>query len=495
MTALRTLRAAAFGILLALALPSAAMQQAFLIQNSGWMEPFYADPASQFKPLVAALVQTVTSEQDHVVISVFNQQAPGNPSPVVLYQGRGPGAPASALAPLGVARKSRTALADTDFKEAVLATITGPFKAEPGILWIVTNNRNSPNNDSQTAERNREFYQLVHLEPSVSRALAYPLRMPVQGQHYQATGLMVYALAYGEPAALHLDALVEQGRIAQVFTNPPARLKPLDRESVRIVPREVRNSDNVQVSLGADGQTLVFDVAASALSPEIVLRASIENQFFPYRIEKADIQAGWNAAGQSMPVPVTPARLSGLAPGSAAGVELRLPVPAAEIPSTWSWAAIAALGKQLILPGTVELALVNQSLRVSDEFVASLARLFPNDPLSEVFTPPDAVTGSTVRLPVLLRIQYPLTPVIALVAGVILLALLLLALAALAQRPSRYEVSLDGVKRTVIVKPFSAVELRGQDGQLAGRIRRSLGRPRVVETAAGHTLQVLGASR
>ena len=32
-----------------------AMQQAFLVQNSGWMEPFYVDSTSQFKPLVAAV--------------------------------------------------------------------------------------------------------------------------------------------------------------------------------------------------------------------------------------------------------------------------------------------------------------------------------------------------------------------------------------------------------------------------------------------------------
>ena len=37
--------------------PASAVQQAFLVQNSGWMEPFYTDPESQFKPLVAAVAR------------------------------------------------------------------------------------------------------------------------------------------------------------------------------------------------------------------------------------------------------------------------------------------------------------------------------------------------------------------------------------------------------------------------------------------------------
>ena len=92
---------------------------------------------------------------------------------------------------------------EEDPAEAIASTIAGPFRAQPGILWIFTNNRNSPGNDPDTVKRNREFYDLVHVDPSITRSLAFPLKMPVEGAHYQATGLMVYALAYGEPAAAH----------------------------------------------------------------------------------------------------------------------------------------------------------------------------------------------------------------------------------------------------------------------------------------------------
>ena len=34
---------------------AAGIQQAFLVQNSGWMEPFYTDQQSQLKALVGAV--------------------------------------------------------------------------------------------------------------------------------------------------------------------------------------------------------------------------------------------------------------------------------------------------------------------------------------------------------------------------------------------------------------------------------------------------------
>lgn len=471
---------------------AAAMQHAFLVQNSGWMEPFYADPASQLKPLVAAVAGVVTDPSDEIVIQAFNQRTPTNPSPVLLYQGQGAGNPQATLAPLTVGLKAPGgAMADTDFKEAVVSTIIGPFKAQPGILWIFTNNRNSPNNDPQTAERNREFYRLVHLEPSISRTLAFPLRMPVQGKHYRATGLMVYALAYGEPAARHLQALVEHGRLARVFTAAPARLKPLDQDGLRVVPREMLSSADVQATLAADGRTLVFDIDAAALAPKIGLRAGFENLFFPYDIVAADVRADLVAAGGvRLPLQVVPARLNGLAPGAATEVELQLPVPVAQVPSPWSASAISAMGKRVLMPATVEVSLAGQQLRISEGFRKSLSELFPGDPLSEVFLPPEGLKASTAHIPVLLRIQYPLLPVVVVVGGLLLLVLALATLAALAGRSARYEVTVDGFKRTVVLKAFGNLALRDPQGNLAGSINRGLGAPRVRDVVEGHSITV-----
>ena len=238
--------------LAALPAGAASIQQAFLVQNSGWMEPFYIDPASKLKALVAAVTGAATSADDPVFTLAFNQSKGANVSSALIASSQGAAEMSRQLAALTVARKGPgAALADTDFKEAISKTISGPFKAAPGIIWIFTNNKNSPGNDAQTAERNRDFYRLLHLEPSITKTLVFPLKMPVQGKQYAAKGLMVYALAYGKPAALALDRIMAEGRLTRVLTDVPARLKPVDQDPVRIVPEAVKNAPNVRVSLGA----------------------------------------------------------------------------------------------------------------------------------------------------------------------------------------------------------------------------------------------------
>lgn len=385
------------------------LQHAFLVQNSGWMEPFYADPSSPFKALVAAVAQAAAGPQDTVHTLAFNQSSAGHASPKLLSSAQGAGDVARQLAPLQVARKGQgPALADTDFQEAVAKTITGPFGTRPGILWIFTNNRNSPGNDPRTAERNREFYRLLHLEPSITRTLAFPLRMPVQGRLYSARGLMVYALAYGEPAAQALERIQAQGALSKVLTQPPARLKPLDQEAVRILPTAVSNASQLRVALGADQRTIVLDAQSGHLQPELVLQASLQNLFYPYVIREAAVQASLSGAGQqALPVQVSPARVHDLQPGARQPVQVRLALPMARVPSAWSPQALAAMGKQVLLPMTVDLSLANQRLALSDAFRAQMAELFPGDPLPETFTPPDAVRASQARVPLLLRVQYP----------------------------------------------------------------------------------------
>ena len=80
------------GLMVAVSLASTltcAGQHAFLVQNSGWMEPFYQDQNSQLKPLVNAVVQTVTQPNDTVAVSMFNQSNTTAQSPVLIYQGAG----------------------------------------------------------------------------------------------------------------------------------------------------------------------------------------------------------------------------------------------------------------------------------------------------------------------------------------------------------------------------------------------------------------------
>ncbi|WP_298231428.1 hypothetical protein [uncultured Azohydromonas sp.] len=493
MTAPRRRIAAVVVLAAALPAPAAAMQHAFLVQNSGWMEPFYADPASPFKALVAAVAQAAVEPQDTVYTLAFSQSSAGNESPRLLSKAQGAGEVARHLGALQVARKGAgPALADTDFQEAITKTITGPLGAAPGVLWIFTNNRNSPGNDPRTAERNRDFYRLLHLEPSITRTLAFPLSMPVQGRLYSARGLMVYALAYGQSASQALENILAKGALSRVLTQAPARLKPLDQEAVRIVPEAVANARQLRASLGSDQRTIVLDAQSGDLRPEVVLRASLQNLFYPYAIREAEVQARLDAAGQQLPVQVSPARVQALQPGARQPVEVRLALPMAQVPSAWSTQALAAMGKQVLLPMTVEIGLSGQRLEVAPAFAGQMAALFPGDPLPEVFTPPESARASRARVPLLLRVQYPLAPVLALLGGVLALVAGGAGLAVAASRSRRYELDVDGLRRAVVLKRFGRLAVRDPEGQVVGEVRRGWGRPRVVSTAQGHTLAFTG---
>lgn len=477
------------------ALPAAAagIQQAFLVQNSGWMEPFYTDPASQLKALVAAVAGAVAGADDPIFTLAFSQSKGTNVSPTLLASSRGAADIGRQLTGLAVARKgSGAALADTDFKEAISKTIIGPFKAASGIIWIFTNNKNSPDNDVQTAERNRDFYRLLHLEPSITKTLVFPLKMPVQGKQYAARGLMIYALAYGKPAAEALDRIMAEGRLTRVLTHAPARLKPVDQDAVRIVPESVKSAPNVRASLGADQRTLVLDVEAVGLMPTVTLQAKLENLFYPYVIQRADIKATLLGGTERTPVRVEPAAVQGLQPGAKQSVEVSFTLPMAQVPSVWSAPALAAMGKQVLLPLTVEMGLSGQQLALSDNFAVDLRELFPGDPISEVFAPPDSVRASQVRIPLLVRIQYPLAPVLALVAALLLLVSALVALGLASRSTKRYELVVDGNTRNVVLKRFASLAITDVEGRPVGEIKRGLGRPQVLSTVEGHSLSLTG---
>ena len=478
-------------VLLLCAAPAKAVQQAFLVQNSGWMEPFYTDPASQFKPLVVAVANAAAGPGDQVHVLAFSQASGTNMSPRLLGTGTGPRTVAGSLQSLGIARKTGNVLADTDFREAVTKVIGETFQSRPGIIWIFTNNKNSPGNDPATAARNRDFYQLLHLEPSITRTVVFPLRMPVQGKLFTAKGLMVYGLAYGKEAGEELNRMVAEGRLSKVLTRPPARLKPVDQEGVRIVPEAVLNTPNMVASLGSDKRTLVLDVAADKLVPEVRLKASLQNLFYPYLIANGEVEGRLHTAAGSTALTVTPAAVADLAPGASQAIEVRFMLPLTEVPSAWSSQAIAAMGKQVLMPMSVSLGLRDQRLALPDSFRAEMDELFPGDPLSEVFVPPTSVRSSNANVPLLVRVQYPLTPVLTIVAAVLALLAALAAFALLAAKSTRYPIVVNGVRRHVVLKPFKSLSIQTDDGEAVGEVRRGIGRPQVASVQPGHTLSVV----
>ncbi len=129
-------------------------------------------------------------------------------------------------------------------------------------------------------------------------------------------------------------------------------------------------------------------------------------------------------------------------------------------------------------------------LAPSSAFATQLSELFPGDPISEMFLPPDSVRTSNTKVPLLVRIQYPLTPVLALMSGVLLMVAALVAGLVLARSSKRYEVMVDGVKRNFVLKPFRVMPVVDGEGKPVGELKRGLGRPRVLRVVEGRSLSV-----
>ncbi|CAM3777887.1 hypothetical protein [Parendozoicomonas haliclonae] len=481
---------AALALLMVCSWSAHAVQQAYLMQNSGWMEPFYADSSSQFKPLVNAVISVTAGPQDQVLVAGFNQSLQGNPSPKLVYSGNRSGDYQSAVNQVTLARKpGRSSYADTDLNEAIRSTIINGFKGKPGIIWLFTNNKNSPDNSQDTARKNKEFYNLLHREKSISRVLAFPVGMSVQGRHYRSSGLMIYALAYGDEAGKYLTALQQSGQIGKVLNQAPARLKPLDAEPVRLIPQGVVGSDQISASLASDQQSLILNVDAGIDLPVAEIQAKMVNDFSPYVINQAAISAGIKGNGWNNALPVSLTNLNNLRPGESVDMAVRLPIPLGEIPSIWSLEALSSAGKQVTLPAVVSIQLSGQRLSVDPAFIQKLQRLFPGDPLPRVFTPPDEIKTSVAHIPVYLKISYPLFPLIL----IILLVLGLLAGAFfLAQNggSKSYNLSVNGERRKLALGAFSSKDITFE-GEVIATVKRGLGAPQVVSVEPENSVKVL----
>lgn len=466
------------------AAPIAPTSHVFLVQNSGWMDPFYSDPASQYKALVTEVVVAATQADDVMVLASFNQSLPAAPSPkAVLADKVAPAAQrqqlARALANIATAKKpGSNALADTDLGEAVSSAIGTALNGKAGLVWLFTNNKNSPNNDQATARRNREFYELIHKGGAIRKALAFPLRMPVKSGAYSANGLMLYVFAIEDDGARALDRLLATGRLQKIITETPARLKPLDRDTVRLAPVKVEGAPGVALSQSANGM-LRADVQSGASAPTATIHWNLENAIYPYTISSATLAARSSLAGEARPVALGDTQISALAPGKSQPLSSVVQLPVASLPGQWSLAAIKAAGSAVVLPGTIEVQLSEQKLALSQAFQQRMASLFPGDPLPDIFTPPAQLQQSRALLPIEVRVHYGMAPLLALI-GAVLALLALLALAAWAMTRGRtVQLTVEGELRTVSTRAGARLPIHDKAGNKVAELKTTL---------FGHTL-------
>lgn len=458
-----------------------------LVQNSGWMEPFYTDPQSSFKPLVSEIVRRVRRPGEPVVIASFNQAVGSNRSPLLAYRGSADSDIRSAIGSLQVARKpGSTALTDTDFKEALVGAIREFSPGKPSILWIFTNNKNSPQNSPETVAKNKEFYNWLQSEPKIDRIIAFPYKLPVKGHLYAANGLMIYGIAYGHDAGLRLSQMVE----AKVpFGNSPVRLKPLNAEALTFVPGAAGTGKGYTANLAPDRKTLVLKFDGSTHPATAELSGRFRNDFNPYDIVSAEVSlaTAFRGGDKGVRAQITPTSVQSVpASGLSAPVHVSINVP--PLPSMWSPAVLFGSGSRI--DGHITFQLDNQKLAMSKDFVAKMGTLFPNDPLPDLFIPGEAAHSSTTTVPLSVLVEYPTWPLLLLALGLGAVVLGALVFASAVLRPRKYIVVVDGSQRPVQLKAFGKVDLRDDYGTVRGVLVRSLGKPQFTALPGSEPLSV-----
>lgn len=447
------------------------VRQVILVQNSGWMEPFYLDASSPFKPLVIKLAAAAAGSSE-VVVGGFNQADGQHPSPEWTFRGPGTHAKlADSVNQLSLVRKAGGAYADTDFKEALLAAIKTGLEGREGIVWIITNNKNSPNNSSETQLKNREFYDLLHKEASITRIAAFPQKMPVKGPNYQANGLMIYALAYGEKAGAALEQVLAQPALATLLNDNHVRLKPLTQSAVRFIPTGVRDTPDVSAELAADQQTVVLNIDVDGSPKTAVLLGKFENQFNPYQIHDAKIQMTLDMPGEALQSSISLDRLTDLEPG-ARSEELAISLQLPPLPSQWSSEVLLSSGYQRA--GNIEVRLTEQQLRISQAFIERMNELFPGDALPDVFIPSADASTSATRLPIVLHISYPLGPVLILFALFVLLLIAALVAKSMIGGKKPVTVMVEGIAQHYPLKPFSSASVYDAQQNKVATLKRGL---------------------
>ncbi len=461
----------------------------YLVQNSGWMEPFYTDPHSAFRQLVTALIEA-TAGGGAATVADFNQngQLPGRSSPHVYYCGTAdPAQVARAVDAIDLPRMVGGRLTDADFDGALVRAINTILDGQSGIIWIVTNNKNSPSNSQQINDNTRAFAARLSNTAALPAIVAYPIRMRVQGRQYTENGLIIYGIAYGAPAASRLGDLVRGAALGQLFPDPAVRLKPLAQAPLVFTPVSTPSS-SLTVGVAPDG-TLVFDGVPGGRPSVLQVDGTLASEYYPQVIDEARVQVAWQDLQVQGASPldtlrggVEPAVLHRLAPRDVLqGVHLHIDVPA--IPRQAGLAGL--LQKDVTVTGALAISLSDMRLVLPDQFRDKMAQIAALDQLPAVFFDYKTVSAAETIVPVRMVVRFSAAPLITGLAGLAACLTALAAMALLLRREREQVAILAGQSRRVRLRAFETRPMSLPDGRRF-RVRGSLTGPaRVTEIDRG----------
>lgn len=458
--------AAVLIVLAGVASARAEVTSLYLVQNSGWMEPFFVDPGSDFKPLLSALIQA-SHGNGEVVLASFNQDGQLSPrrSPEVIYRGAyDEGRISTGLAALDLPVRSDGRMTDSDFNGALIRGVTEILGGRTGIIWLVTNNKNSPNNSQQVKENTRAFARQLRESDALPCAVSYPLRMEVRGKHYEEHGLIVYGIAYGDEAAAVLRNTLKSEPMWHLFSNPPMLLKPLEQAPLHFIPKQVTTPGISARSLPDGG--LVLEGVPPDGGTVIEIQGTLKSEYYPYVIDTATVGLQWarletagGAAG--LTAAIEPAELHRLAPQDVLdNVSLKITTPRVQRPDGLS----GLLENEVSLDGDLSIELSNVKMTMQDDFVQRVVAVTALDQLPEVFFDYKRISIASARVPIRLVFHYSSLSLILGLLSLLPLLVILAAAAVLMRRRRVYTVTVGGVTRRVALRPFESKTFMLQDG-------------------------------
>ena len=463
---------------------STDLRQAFLVQNSGWMEPFFNDPESPFIPLLGALGEQLAVDGQLAVAS-FNQQGhiPERQSPHVVYEGAFTStAFRDALGQIDLPRRPDGHFADADFHGAFVNAVSDMLDGQSGVVWMVTNNKNAPGNDPQVEENTRAFFQQLAQSSAITRLVAYPIRMPVEGEHFSEEGLIIYGIGYGRTGGQLLEGLVERVDASGLFADPAVTLKPLDDIPLRFEPRRIHPPE--LEAQWADGALIIEGLDAQT-PQEIFVEGRLHSEFYPHVLDEAALQVAWTGHPQAevdtgaVQAAISPARVSALQhEGAGDEVTIRFRTPAFERPD-----GIAGLQTDSIhLVGAIDIVLGDLTLRFSEDFKDKMESLYGLDQLPVVFFDNEQVSASSATLPVRISVHYSVVPLVLSLAGLAIVVIGGGGLWFWTHHPRTVTVPISGQMRRVSLRPLQTKVVKDPDTGVDWRVKMGItGKPGVQE--------------
>ena len=496
------LLAAAFVLCLPAAGAGAATapREVYLIQNSGWMEPFYLDPHSPFTPLLHAFITASALPDAQVTIASFNQAGQlGNlPSPLPLFSGALTEAALNETLPkIGLPRRSDGKYTDADYNGALSDAISKLLSRDPGVIWMVTNNKNSRSNDQHVVENTNRFSTLLAGSDAISSIVAYPIRLPAQGPTFSEKGLVIYGIAYGADAASWLEQATKGAAMQQLLVAKPVRLKPLERDPVALT---LTGAGSGGLHLRSAGGGILVDGLAGGTTGSIDIPGRLTSSYYPQVIEQAHLRAEWvgKPGDPAVSATITPEAISGMGPDETLdGVHVVLSVaPVVRAPGL---AGLLEGSRQV--HGLLRLQLTDVRLGLQQGFVDKMRDLFDTNAeavgkqmggggqatlpsaLPAVFLGHQAVAAAATDIAVTFGVTFSPWPLVLLVAGAALAVLLLLGLllACVRERTREVQVGADTIR--VPVRAFRSTTVRSPGGTRATVTGRLMGPPKVVTIA------------